>query len=75
MLGISNIDYLNKEIIISFSDINLEYCSGSIPVEDKVISLEWKRKGDNIHYLLKNAAGYKTRIDNNSSANVIEMSN
>ncbi|MDD4416522.1 MAG: hypothetical protein PHI70_07050 [Proteiniphilum sp.] len=75
ILGISYIDYLDKEIVISFSDINLEYCRGSIPVEDKVISLEWKRKGDNIHYLLKTPAGYKIRIDNNSSANVIEMSN
>ncbi len=75
VLGINNIDYQSKEIIISFSDINLHHCSGSIPVEDEVIKLEWEKTDDEIHYLLETPAGYKVKIVNRSSANVIEMIN
>lgn len=74
VLGVSNIDYLNKEIVIRFSDIDLHHCSGSIPVEDEVIKLEWNRTGDEIHYLLETPAGYKVKIDNRSSARIRKMS-
>lgn len=74
VLGVSNIDYLNKEIVIRFSDIDLLYCRGTIPVEEEVINLEWRRTGDEIHYLLQTPAGYKVRIDNRSSAKITEIS-
>ena len=75
VLGVSAIDYLNKEIVIRFADIDLDHCSGSIPVEEEVISLEWSRSGDEIRYQLQTPAGYKVKIDNRSSARTTEMSN
>jgi hypothetical protein len=43
-------------------------------VEEEVINLEWRRTGDEIHYLLQTPAGYKVRIDNRSSAKITEIS-
>ena len=68
VLGISNIDYLKKEITVRFSDIELESCQGTIPVEDEVIALKWKRSGDTIFYSLQMPAGYKFKVENTSSA-------
>ncbi len=74
VLGVSNIDYLNKEITIRFSDIDLESCRGTIPVKEEVINLEWRRTGDEIQYLLQVPKGYKVHIDNRSSAKLTKMS-
>jgi alpha-L-rhamnosidase len=68
VLGISNIDYLKKEITVRFSDIELENCRGTIPVEEEVIALKWKRSGDTIIYSLQTPAGYKVKVENTSSA-------
>ena len=37
VLGISKIDYLDKKIVLRFTDLDLEHCNGSIPVEGEVI--------------------------------------
>jgi alpha-L-rhamnosidase len=63
-LGISHIDYLHKEVTVCFADLPLDCCSGSIPVGDEVISLEWERKGDEIHYAVKIPAGYRVKVEN-----------
>lgn len=74
VLGVSNIDYINKEIVIRFSDIDLQYCKGTIPVEEEVINLEWRRTGNEIQYKLQTPVGYKVHIDNRSSAKLTKMS-
>jgi alpha-L-rhamnosidase len=70
VLGISNINYIDKEITIRFTDIVLDSCSGSIPIENEVASLQWKRKGNLINYSLKVPAGFKVNIENFSSASL-----
>jgi alpha-L-rhamnosidase len=66
VLGISHIDYMTKTVTICFTDIVLESCSGSIPVEDKVVRLSWKRSGDLIRYSVAVPEGFKVKIDNQS---------
>lgn len=73
VLGINNIDYLNKEIVIRFSDINLQHCSGSVPVEEDSIKLKWNRTGDEIRYKLDIPAGFKVTIENSSSARLLPL--
>ncbi len=68
VLGISHIDYLNREIVIRFTDLDLEQCSGSIPVEGEVIRFEWNRTNNQIDYQLHTPSGYTVTIDNQSSA-------
>jgi alpha-L-rhamnosidase len=68
VLGISNIDYVKKEITVRFTDIVLDHCSGSIPIDDDVVELQWKRSGNTIEYSLKIPKDYKVKIENLSAA-------
>jgi alpha-L-rhamnosidase len=68
VLGISNIDYLKKEITVRFTDIVLDSCSGSIPVDDDFVELRWNRSGNDIYYSLKVPDSYEVKIENLSPA-------
>ena len=62
VLGISHIDYVKKEITIRFPDIDLDSCSGSIPIGKEKVTLRWQRSGETITYSLKTPRGYKVKI-------------
>jgi alpha-L-rhamnosidase len=66
VLGISNIDYINKEITIRFTDLVLNSCNGSIPIDEEVVELKWTRSGNQISYSLKMPQNYKVKIQNNT---------
>jgi alpha-L-rhamnosidase len=68
VLGISNIDYTKKVITIRFSDIVLDSCSGSIPICDELVELQWKRSGNIINYSLKLPKDYEAKIENLGSS-------
>jgi alpha-L-rhamnosidase len=68
VLGISNIDYIKKEITIRFTDIVLDSCSGSVPTGDDSVELQWKRDGNTIEYSIKIPKDYKVKIENLGSS-------
>jgi alpha-L-rhamnosidase len=72
VLGIRNIDYINREITVCFNDIVLDQCSGSIPVGNETVALQWKRSGDTIDYSLQTPKGFKVKIENRSAAKYFE---
>ena len=72
ILGIAKIDRRNKEITLRFSDIVLEHCLGTIPVGDEAVSLEWKRSGNKIEYSIQLPKGYKVKVENESSAQLVQ---
>ena len=74
VLGISNIDYLKKEVTIRFTDIDLTECSGVIPVDDDAVQLKWNRVGNQIKYAVKIPSGYILKVENISSAELKEES-
>lgn len=67
ILGVSKIDYIQKEITIRFTDVDIQNCSGVIPVGDDFIQLKWKRSGKQIFYSVKIPSGYTLKIENKSS--------
>lgn len=73
ILGIKDIDYMNKNITIRFTDLTLEWCKGSIPVGEEVIELEWSRSNNTIQYALQIPLGYNVKIENESSARLIPI--
>jgi alpha-L-rhamnosidase len=75
VLGISNIDYVKKEITIRFTDIVLDRCSGSIPTGDDLIELQWSRSGNTIEYSLKVPKNYKVNIENLSLSTLKPVNN
>ncbi len=73
VLGVHQIDYIKKEVTIRFADIDLDECSGAIPVGDEAVELTWKRSEKQIRYAVKIPDGYKLRIENFSSANLVKL--
>lgn len=73
ILGIGKIDREKKEITLRFSDIVLGHCAGTIPVGNERISLEWKRSGNKIEYSVQVPKGYKVKIRNESSAQLVSL--
>jgi alpha-L-rhamnosidase len=68
ILGIKQIDYLKKEVTVQFTDIDLDECSGSIPVDDDLVEVKWKRSGKQISYSVKVPSGYTVKVENLSSS-------
>ncbi|SFU54871.1 Alpha-L-rhamnosidase N-terminal domain-containing protein [Porphyromonadaceae bacterium KHP3R9] len=73
VLGISNIDYLDNKVTIRFTDLDLDHCSGSIPVGSEVIRLEWRKAGEQILYRLQVPSGYEVTVENRSKYRLIDL--
>jgi alpha-L-rhamnosidase len=73
ILGISKIDYIGKEVTIRFTNINLDECSGLVPVENDAVELKWKRTGNLIRYSVKVPEGYKLNVENLSSSKLLKL--
>jgi alpha-L-rhamnosidase len=73
VLGLSDIDYLNKKITIRFTDLDLDHCCGSIPVEEELIRFTWERVNDRIEYQLHTPAGYEVTIENQSNSHLVNL--
>lgn len=73
ILGVSKIDYIGKEVTIRFTNINLDECSGVVPIENDAIELKWKRSGNVIRYSVKIPDGYKLQIENRSSSKLLKL--
>ncbi len=71
ILGIENVDYLNKKFTIRFSDIDLEKCSGVLPVGEDSIGLRWEKQNGSIVYSIHAPAGFHAEVVNNSSLKAV----
>ena len=74
VLGIKEIDRVNNNITVRFTDLDLEQCNGSIPIGDEVVKLEWTRADNVIQYKLEAPAHFKVNIENMSSAEIVPHS-
>lgn len=73
VLGIKEVDRVKKKITIRFTDLDLEHCSGSMPVGDEVIKLEWSRANNTLHYKLETPKEFKVVIENMGSTEIIQI--
>ena len=67
VLGVREIDFVNKKITIRFTGLDLKECSGSIPIADDAISLAWERNSNEIIYSLSVPNGFDVKIENKSN--------
>ena len=64
---------LLKIINLRFSDLELNWCEGIIPLEDGVVELRWKKKDGKIYYKLSTPAGYTVNVKNIGSCELIRV--
>jgi alpha-L-rhamnosidase len=72
VLGISNFDYLKKEVTVRFTDIQLNNCSGTIPIGDAAVSLQWERQNGKMVYSLQVPDGFNVKVENISSSELVK---
>ena len=73
VLGIYNINRINKQIHLRFSDIDLEWCEGIIPLKEGNVELKWNKKENTIFYTVNVPAGYTIDVENISSSKLVRM--
>lgn len=64
VLGIYRVDTVLKKVTLRFVDVDLQWCNGSIPVAEGVVSLAWQRDGGTIRYRAVVPTGYTLEIIN-----------
>lgn len=74
VLGLHQVDWVKKQVLLRFTDAELNSCEGRIPVPGGAVSLRWQKQGANLAYQLEVPAGYTVVIENKSGLPLEPMS-
>ena len=66
VLGLYQVDWVKKQVLLRFTDAELNSCEGRIPVPEGAVSLRWEKQGAKLAYQLDVPAGYTVVIENRS---------
>jgi len=62
VLGVKEIDRVNKRVVLCFADVPLSSCSGEIPIGDGALNVSWTRTGDVVRYRCSAPPGYSVCV-------------
>ncbi len=63
VLGIRSVDRVNKRVEISFADVPLQSCSGTIPVGDREVRVTWHKADNKFYYRIDAPRGFDIKVD------------
>jgi alpha-L-rhamnosidase len=66
VLGLQQVDTVNKTVQLRFTDSKLDWCEGRMPTPDGPVELRWRKEGAKRVYQATAPAGYAIQIDNRS---------
>ncbi len=72
VLGIYEIDPVNKNVQVKITDLDLNWCEGSIPVGKDVVYLKWWKQDGNLYYKIRVPIDYSYRVKIDSKLPVIQ---
>jgi alpha-L-rhamnosidase len=64
VLGLHQVDAVNRRVRLRFCDLAPAWCRGSLPVPGGTVSLEWRRRGHRLLYRADLPAGYSLEVEN-----------
>jgi alpha-L-rhamnosidase len=73
VLGLQEVDTVNKTIHVRFTDSRLDWCEGTIPTPDGPIALRWRKQEGKLIYQLSTPAGYTFKLENRSAMEAIRQ--
>ena len=75
ILGAYRIDPVNKTLHIRMTDVDLERCAGSIPVNGPFITIQWRRNADTIDLYYSVPLGFTVTVENitDKTLNKVDM--
>ena len=71
VLGVTDIDIMNKTVSFRISDIDLSFCKGSTPRGDDVFEFEWEKDGKTIVFKHNVPDGFDIDIQNDTNYNIL----
>ena len=64
VLGLARVDTVRKQVLVRFSDVKLDWCSGAMPVPEGRVELNWRRENGKLVYDAHVPAGYTLSVEN-----------
>ncbi len=63
VLGIRNIDYVNRKVEVAFSDVPLERCAGVMPIGGDTVKVSWSKEGKAFNYSIETPKDISVSVD------------
>jgi alpha-L-rhamnosidase len=63
VLGIGEIDAVNRRVTFRFAEVPLTYCSGTVPVGKGVVTLNWTKQDGEFRYTYTVPKGFDVTVD------------
>lgn len=63
VLGLREVDSVNKRVYVRFTDTGLQWCRGQMPTPDGPVTLRWKMVDGKRQYDLHAPAGYTVKLE------------
>jgi alpha-L-rhamnosidase len=72
VLGLQEVDTVNKTIQLRFTDSRLDWCEGRVPSATGPVELRWRKEGDKRIYQVTAPAGYTIKTENRSALQAVQ---
>ena len=67
VLGLYQVDPVNRVINLRFSDLRLDWCEGSVPLTDGRVEVRWWKEGEKIAYRVHAPAGFEIKVSHSGN--------
>lgn len=73
VLGLQQVDTVNRLIQLRFTDSRLDWCEGCLPTVDGPVALHWRKDGGKLLYQVSAPSGYAIKAENRSSLEAVRQ--
>jgi alpha-L-rhamnosidase len=73
VLGLQDVDTVNKSVQLRFTDSRLDWCEGRLPTVDGPVELRWRKDAGKLIYQVTAPAGYTVRTENRSGLEAVRQ--
>ena len=72
VLGLQDVDTVNKHVRLRFTDTQLDWCEGRMPTTDGPVELRWRKEDGKRIYQVVVPAGYTIKTENRSTIPAVQ---
>jgi len=72
-LGLQQVDTVNKDVQLRFTDSRLDWCEGRMPTVDGPVELRWRKEGGKRIYQVTVPLGYTVGVENRGGLEAVRQ--
>jgi alpha-L-rhamnosidase len=73
VLGLQQVDTVNRLVHLRFTDSRLDWCEGRVPTPDGFVALRWRKEAGKLLYQATAPAGYTIKVENRSPLEAVRQ--